>query len=240
MVLITRALPLSSGFRRKIEDSGGEVIGYPTLKIVNTVDLAYFKRVTARSDHYEWVIFSSANGVAAFFEALHASGDMLPQNAKVAVIGAGTGAAFEQRAGRRADFVPLASTGKGLAAEFFRRHGRTGMRVLLPGAAERQGALENVLREHGIEVEALVVYTTVRPAREELPVWDGQADAVVFTSPKAAQFFLELASVPPEATVVAIGPSTTEYLSGRGIMPVFEPLQHDLDGIGEVLHAIFR
>ena len=239
-VVITRALPPDAHFSREIIAAGGTVLGYPTLKVLSAGDPRRIREAIGRLGKYSWVLFSSANGVVSFFERVYESGASLPPAVRVAVMGMGTSDAFEKQTGRTPDFIPLASTGEEFAAEFTGRHGRSGMRVLLPTAAERRGALEEGLRRHGIEVDELVVYTTVCPAPEELPEWDGQADAVVFTSGKAAEFFLRLRSVPASAAVVSIGPTATANLMERGVLPIYEPLDHNLDGVLEVLNGVFR
>jgi uroporphyrinogen-III synthase len=131
------------------------------------------------------------------------------------------------------------STGEGFVEEFARRFGMQQLRVLFPTTAERRGALESGLRNAGFDIEAMVIYNTICPDPGEAPDWDGHADAVILTSPKAAGFFLQLAQLPPECRVISIGPATTAYLVNRRIMPVYEAVSHDVSGVREVLDVLF-
>lgn len=235
--VITRTGAQTADLRRAIEAAGGELVSYPTLQVIEAGDPVTQRKTLARLDDFEWILFSSSNGVEMFYQLLTKFGAGRDLKNRIAVMGPGTAAVFERLSGRSVDFIPAISTGEGFAGEFIRQHGRTNARLLFPTTAERRGALERRLHEAGIGIEPLVIYNTVQP--EGMPEWDGRADAVVFTSPKAARHFLAMAELPPGAKIVSIGPATTDYLVERRLLPVYEAFTHDSDGILEALDVHF-
>jgi hydroxymethylbilane synthase len=235
--VITRALDQAIALRRSVDTAGGKLVCFPTLEVIEAGDPELQKRTLSTLGHFDWLLFSSSNGVRMFFKLLKKLGFTNDLVNHIAVMGPGTSAAFRQLAGRPVDFVPTVSTGEGFAEEFAKQHGKAGARLLFPTTAERRGALERLLAKAGFGVETLIVYNTVRP--EKAPAWDGRADAVIFTSPKAARHFLELAKLPPGAGIISIGPATTDYLAERRLLPVYEAVTHDMDGILEVLNVHF-
>jgi hydroxymethylbilane synthase len=238
-ILITRAAAETKDFRDAIEDAGGELLAFPTLKIIPAGNSTAQEETIRRLDEYDWVIFSSGIGIRKFFELLDRSDCQLGGSIHAAVMGPGSGAIFERNAGRPPDFIPAVSSGEGFVEEFSRRSRGQKLRILFPTTEERRGALENGLSHAGHTVEAMVVYNTVCPEPDEVPVWDGQADAVILTSPKAARFFMKLAEIPAGAAVISIGPATTTFLVDRQVLPIYEAIDHDLSGIREVLDVLF-
>jgi hydroxymethylbilane synthase len=235
--VITRPAEQVTGISATVVAAGGELICYPALQVVAAGDADQQQRALAGLPGYDWLFFSSGNGIRMFFAVLNPEGKPQEIANRVAVMGPGSAAVFAELAGRAPDFVPAVSTGEGFAQEFITRHGRPGARILFPTTAERRGELERTLQEAGMVIEPLVVYNTVQP--ETGPVWDGRADAVILTSPKAARHFLAMAAIPAGAGVVSIGPSTTDYLIKRGVSPVNEALTHDLAGVLEALYVHF-
>ena len=161
-----------------------------------------------RADAYDWVVLTSANAVAEFFDRLQGS---LP---RVAVVGPGTAAALRER-GAEPALVARRSTQEGLVAELPRPPGR----VLFAGA---EGARDVIVRELGADFLPLYRTVELRPTR--FP----DADVVVLASASAARSFAALALDLP---CVSIGPSTSAEARRRGISVAAEADAHDLDGL---------
>jgi len=235
--VITRAADQVTKIDNAIAAAGGKLLCYPTLRVVEAGDAALQKRAISTLGQYHWVLFSSGNGIRLFSRLLEQVRPTRDAVFNAAVMGPGSAAVFKEIFSRPADFIASVSTGKDFAREFAKKHGISGMKLLLPTSVERRGELEHIFDEAGFIVEPLVVYDTVRS--KAVSEWDGTADAVVFTSPKAAQYLLEMAQIPSNACLVSIGPSTTDYLIGRDLFPVIEAFTHELDGILEALYVHF-
>ncbi|MFC1476057.1 hydroxymethylbilane synthase, partial [Candidatus Zixiibacteriota bacterium] len=233
--VITRALDQATALRESVESAGGELVGYPTLEVIAAGDSILQQKTLSALNSYDWILFSSSNGIRMFFELLKKMSISAELTNRLAVMGPGTAAVLQRLAGRPADFIPRVSTGEGFADEFAKQHGKADMRLLFPTTAERRGALERRLGEAGFGVEPLIVYSTVQP--EEAPAWDGRANAVIFTSPKATRHFLGMAKLPRRARIISIGPTTTDFLVQRGLTPVYEAVTHDMQGVLEVLNV---
>jgi uroporphyrinogen-III synthase len=186
---------------------------------------------------YEWLIFTSANGVAAFFDrGLGASG--LDARAlagpRLAAIGPGTSRELVRR-GVRPDLVPERFVAEALLAAF-PAPSRTGARVLLARAEHARDVLPEGLGARGYTVDVLPVYRTVPATPPEgavARVRSGAVDAITFTSSSTAtNLHTLLGSVPdPQPMVVSIGPVTTATARERGFRVDGEADEHTIDGL---------
>jgi uroporphyrinogen-III synthase len=185
---------------------------------------------------YAWLVFTSANGVAAFFDrglAPAALDARALAGRRIAAIGPGTAAALAAR-GIRADLVPARAVAEGLL-EDWPTDGPPG-RVLLARAEVARDVLPDGLRARGHAVDVLAVYRTVTgsPAPAVLAaVRAGEFDAVVFTASSTVERYRELVGAPPvpHPTVVSIGPVTSATAREAGLAPDVEADPHTLEGV---------
>jgi len=226
-IVVTRAREQVSGLRAQLEALGAEVLELPTIEIApvdfTIPDLA----------QYSWVVFTSANGVEAFFDrglarTGHDARALAP--VRVAAIGSGTAGALERR-GITADLVPERFVAESLVDSFERGTGR----VLIARAEVARDALPAGLESKGYTVDVLTVYRTVMAAPDtELiaRVQRGDVDAVTFTSSSTVTNFCDIAGVPsPQPLVVSIGPVTSERAAELGLRVDAEADPHSIDGL---------
>ncbi len=201
IVVVTRARAQASQLRLMFEALGATVIEAPVLQ------------VTFRSHHlavgsrWDWIAFTSQNGVEAFFVALRAAGrdarSLGP--ARVAAVGDATAAALE-RHGVTADFVPSRATSEYLGTEL---PGVSGARVLLPHGSLAEDRLADALRAREADVEPVVVYETLPlPLDDRLRNQVTSADAITFASASSARYLADaLGPVRPAGStkLIAIG-----------------------------------
>ena len=236
-VVVTRAREQASELRARIESLGAAVVELPSIE-VQPLDV-----VLPDLTGYAWVVFTSANGVDAFFErGLAPAGRDARALAglQVAVIGPGTAAALAAR-GVRADLVPARFVAEALV-ETFPAAPATGARVLLARAEQARGALPDGLRERGYEVDVLPVYRTVAttPDPDTLErVRRGDVEAITFTSSSTVDNLCDLlGTVPdPQPLVVSIGPITSKTATSRGLRVDAEATEHTIDGLVDALLA---
>jgi uroporphyrinogen III methyltransferase/synthase len=232
-VVVTRAREQAGELATRLEQLGATVIELPAIRVA----LIDFEMPDL--SRFEWLIFTSANGVDAFFER-----GLVPAGldaralapVRIAVIGPGTAAALERR-GLRADLVPERFVAESLVEAF--PHG-TGP-VLIARAEKARSVLPADLAGMGYDVELLAVYRT-----EPVPVdsgtlerlRSGSVDAVTFTSASTVRNFCEAlgGSVPePQPMVVSIGPVTSTQARALDLRVDVEADPHTIDGLVEAL-----
>jgi len=238
-IVVTRAREQASELRLQLEALGAEVLELPAIR-VEPVDF-----VLPALGGYSWLVFTSANGVRAFFErGLDAAG--LDARAlgglRLAAIGPGTAAALEAR-GLRPDLVPDRFVAESLL-EGFPAPATPGERVLLARAEQARDVLPEGLGERGYVVDVLPVYRTV-PAEPDPSVVEqiraGKVDALTFTSSSTVTNFVDAIGelTGPQPLVVSIGPVTSATARERGLRVDAEADPHTIEGLVEAaLQAI--
>jgi len=226
-VVVTRAREQASELRSRLEAMGAAVIELPAITIV-PVDFLLPDLAT-----FSWVVFTSVNGVEAFFErGLHPRGRDARALApvKIAAIGTGTAQALAQR-GVHPDLVPGRFVAEALLDEFPPGTGR----VLLARAEVARDVLPKGLAEKGYEVEVLTVYrtATAEPDPAALAQLRAGVDAITFTSSSTVTNFCDAAGqLPdPQPVVVSIGPVTSATARARGLRVDAEADPHTIEGL---------
>ena len=228
-IALTREPSQAEPLRLRLEELGAEVVLCPVLRFVEPDDGAPLRAALERLESFDWVLFTSPNGVRTFFEALREQGDARRLGrARLAVIGPGTAEAL-LRQGLRADVVPAQSVAEGLL-EALQGELMEGRRVLLPRAQEAREVLPEGLRARGAEVVVAPCYKTVMP---EPPPGLEQVDRVVLMSSSAARHFRQLCDGDPEC--VCIGPITARTARELGFRRIVQASRFDQDGVVEAL-----
>jgi uroporphyrinogen III methyltransferase/synthase len=214
-IAITRARTQASELRAKLEALGADVIETPVIAVrPHPENLPIAERVDSR---WDWVVFTSVNGVAVFFDALAALGKdaRALHTTQVAAVGSATAEALLGR-GVRADFVPSKATSAALAEEIPRVRGA---RIFLPVAALTGGAFAEALRGRGGLVEQVATYETLAEPLDEAQVARVlAADAITFTSASTARNLgdaLGATALPAHAKLISIGPETSTAVRER-------------------------
>lgn len=215
-VVVTRPRRRSDAMASSLRELGASVIEYPTIAIEPPFDPGPLQRALRSLETYDWVLFTSVNGVRhvlATLEDLDEEPSRALAGARVAAIGPATADALRE-AGIEAEVVPGEYRAEALveavrdAAEPL-----AGRRILLARAAEARDVLPERLREGGARVDEVAAYRTVlgRPDVEDLPerMRQGAVDWLTFTASSTVRNFVELAGRETgSARVAAIGPIT--------------------------------
>ena len=192
-------------------------------------------------DPYRWLVFTSANGVAAFFDrgVVPAGLDARAlAGLRIAAIGPGTAAALAER-GLRTDLLPERFVAESLL-EAFPAPEPGGERVLLARAEKARDVLPAGLSERGYAVDVLAVYRTVAatPNPDVLErVRRGEVDALTFTSSSTVANLCDLLGEvrSPQPLVASIGPVTSKTALERGLRVDVEAAEHTIDGLVDAL-----
>ena len=245
-VLVTRARSQASKLTAKLEELGARVIEKPAISIAAPDDdYAAVDAAIGQLDKYQWLIFTSTNGVEHFFARLYAAGKDVRAlgYAKVAAIGQTTAKKLREY-GIVADIVPQEFRAEGIL-EALKGKLPPQAKILLPRAAAAREILPEKLREQGAEVDVVPVYQTVtaETSPEEIAeltqeLEDGDIDYVTFTSSSTVHNLIKLlGSTAPLANVkkACIGPVTAETLKKYGLTPDIEAETYTIEGLVEAI-----
>ncbi len=236
-VVITRPRAQAPALARRLKHLGAAVLDVPAVVIRDPGDGgASLERAAREVAGYDWVVFTSANGVDRFVARLPDSRAF--GGAKVAAIGPATAAALA-RWHVVADLQPATYVAEELTAALLAAGGAG--RVLVPRAAVARDVLPDGLRAAGWEVEVVEAYRTVpAPIGPERIAAARDADAIAFTSSSTVTGFLAAAgpeAVPP--VVACIGPVTAATARAAGVHVDVVAEEHTIDGlVGALVGAL--
>lgn len=243
-VLVTRSRSQASRLSEQLRDAGAEVIEAPTIDIEPAPQTAAIDGAIARLGEFDWLCFTSSNGVDGFFARLIETGRDVRSLGKVriAAIGSATAGALEAR-GLLADLMPSPFTSAAMADALLATGRIAGKRFLLARADIATDDLPSALAAAGAEVTDLTVYRTARP--ESLPpaavdaLRADRVDWVTFTSSSTVDNFAALAGgldgsikdALGRARCASIGPVTSAALRAQGLSPAVQAEPHTIDAL---------
>lgn len=248
-VVVTRPRAQAERLAALLEAYGAEVLALPTIELEPPEDWGPLDAAVHRLRGFDWIVFTSVNGVAAFRERLRLAGldARALAGSRVAAIGPETAEAL-RRDGLRVEVVPLEYRAEGLVELLGPRVG-PGSEVLLVRATEAREVLPRELAARGARV-------TVAPAYRTVTVADGaervvgllearQVDVMTFTSSSTVRGFM--AFLPPDAierlladvVLAAIGPITAATLAEYGLPTRVMPREYTVPALASAIAAHF-
>ncbi len=241
-IALTRPAATSADWRTRLEVLGAEVVELPLIKVSKDVNLHTLAEVFQELTQYEWLVFTSVNGVKYFFEEFHRVFDDIRAlgMVRIAVVGEATAAAVrEQRL--RVDLQPKKATAEELAKELTSRESMDSAKVLVVTGNQNREVLLEKLNEARAIVDQLPVYKTEETDLAADPLAGDfrakGADAILFASPSAAQSFfdqaatLKLSAKAKRPLAGSIGPTTTATMKQLGLPVDFEAADASLDSL---------
>lgn len=246
-IVVTRAREQASGFLAALTDLGAECIEFPTIEVVPPKSWSDLDRAIHSLGNYQWLLFTSVNGVKYFFKRLEALGKDVRElkGVKVGAIGPKTAEAVRQK-GIRPDLVPSEYRAEAVV-EDLRERGVHKAKILLPRAAQAREILPDELQKMGAQVDVISAYETVMPARDTERVREmlekGEIDMVTFASSSTVNNFLEMFGTDAEllrtwmssVAVACIGPITAETAREKGFPVTLSPSDFTIEAL---THAI--
>ena len=247
-IVATRDRRGNAELAAKIIAEGGNPIEFDTIKIEALTQGNEFLKALAEIGQYDWVIFTSANGVRIFFEAVkNLGGDArVFSSAKVAAIGRETAGKLGEF-GIKADFVPSDFTSAQLAKQLAESVNLKGKKMLLLRSQIGTPEIVENLIKTGADVKDVAVYTSVTGKSDSEGLVEkikaGKVDWLTFCSPSSVRGFFE--QIPAEVVksgrlkVISIGPVTSEQIRKLGVEIDLEAGEHTIDGVLEELKHFF-
>jgi uroporphyrinogen III methyltransferase/synthase len=256
-VVITRALAQSAEFAAALESYGARVISCPTIEIIEPET---FEPLDEAIDHlygYDWIIFTSVNGVEYFLRRLEARGHDVSEldELRVCAIGEATALRLSESL-IHVDVVPeqFKAEGAFAAIEAFlggREHLRE-RNFLIPRAAVARDYLPRALEEAGARADTVAAYRTVtlqetnERRRVEVLLAGGGVDCVTFTSSSTVRNFAELfdttnlKSLLEGVSIACIGDITASTAAAYGLDTVIQPNEYTTPALARAIAEYFK
>jgi uroporphyrinogen III methyltransferase/synthase len=234
-IVVTRASEQAGALASRLSALGAGVVELPTIEIRPPADPAPLDRAIAQLDTYDWLIFTSANGVRFFLDRLDAGeNDLRKLRAKICAIGPATRAAVEALH-LKVDLMGKEYVAEGML-EAFADHDLAEKRILLPRAAVARDLVPAGLARRGARVDVVEAYRTVPPehlAAQAREVLESRPDCVTFTSSSTVRNLLLAAGA--EAlrgiAVASIGPITSLTARQLGVEVATQAKVFTVDGL---------
>ncbi len=267
-ILVTRTREQASSFSERLRKLGAIPLEFPIIRIAPPLDWqplddALRHLCGATFAYYDWLIFTSVNGVESVFERLNEFGLALPIAGvtRVAAIGPATAAALA-RYGVQTDLVPGEFIAEGVAAALIedakgRGASLAGKRILLPRAAVARDVLVTELKAAGATVQEVVAYRTLPVSNDDAQGLEvarllqaGELHILTFTSSSTVRNFMQwLTSSAPDVAeklksnatgeilpiIACIGPITGKTARELGLHPQIEATTFTIDGLIEAI-----
>ncbi len=242
-VLVTRARHQASSLSRLLLEHGARPIEMPTIKIQTIPSTEELNQAILNLENYQWIVFTSVNGVASFFHQVYA----LKRDArsfkgiKIGAIGPATARALAER-GLHTDYLPQIHTSQGFVSGL-KDQDVSGCRFLLPRADIAPKELADKITRLGAEVHEIIAYKTV-PSNEATSqgrqmLLAGEIDIITFTSSSTVTNLLSLMggeqTAIKKAIVACIGPVTAATAAKVGLRVDIVAQNHTIPGLVEAM-----
>ncbi len=247
-IVLTRPDGQSGDWRRAVEALGAEVVELPLIRVTKHYDRHTLVEVFSEIAQYEWLVFTSANGVRLFFEEFAKGFDDIRSLGlvRIAVVGEATAEAV-RALHLRVELQPTKANAEELAKLLIERESLDSAKILVITGNRNRETLVDMLHEARAIVDRLPIYRTEEADLAGDPV-AGEfrrrgADAILFASPSAAQSFfdqaaaLQLGSEARRPLVGSIGPTTTAALKQLGLPVDFAAAEPTIESLLSALTA---
>ena len=251
-IVITRAQSQTSKLRNLLEEKGASVIGIPTIEVVPFAEKQATIEVFAEIATYDWIIFTSANGVKYFFETffkafkdIRSLGIM-----RIAAIGESTAAELE-KLHLQVDVIPKQSDSVALADELIKEHTLEHLNMLVITGNLNQVTMADKLEKEGMAiVDSLQVYETkhldISKNANLAEFKKNGADAIIFTSSSTANSYfsqtdkIRLSKGATTPAYCSIGPITSKTIADKKASVAVEAKEATIECIVKDLEAYFK
>lgn len=237
-VIVTRTRRTAGLLSGKLRKLGADIIELPTTRIEKPTDEMAFGEMVMDCHRYDWLIFSSPNGVERFFKIFYRIYKDAREigGVKIAAIGPGTAEKIKQYH-LSVDLLPKKSVAESLAEAFEKMDASIENLTMLWVRAEgARPVLSERLSAAGVILDEGIAYRTVADTDDitgalERFKHEG-ADIITFTSSSSVEGFLKLKlDLPERLKIVSIGPATSRTLKAAGLDVDVEAKEHNLDGL---------
>ncbi len=240
-IVVTRSREQASKLSQSLHALGADVLELPTIRIVAPSNRMEFAESVVDSPRYDWLIFSSPNGVKRFMQAFFAVYDDIREigGARIAAVGPATAQELKNY-GLMVDVMPKKAVAEELIAEFDRKadefSGIEHSSMLWIHSEQGRDIIMRELMKRKAIVDECIAYNTVPADESNSPAAatlknDG-AELITFTSSSTVKNFMAMKmTLPPSCVIASIGPITSQTLNDYGLKPHIEALEHNIDSL---------
>ena len=241
-IVVTRRTEQAGAFAQKLTELGADVLEVPTIKITTPIEKDAIVDCLLELNSYDWLVFTSANGVTAFFDIFFRRFQDLRDigGARIAAVGPATAAKLRELH-LQVDLTPEEFTARKVADAFKKYQDIENVKMCLLRAEVANRDLPDALQEMGAIVDDIAIYKTV-PETEDPGgacerLLENGADWITFTSSSTVEHFHARFDLPklvkkfPELKLASIGPETSKAITALKLKPNLEAKEHTTDGL---------
>jgi uroporphyrinogen III methyltransferase/synthase len=240
-IIVTRTRQQAGALSSGLRALGADVWEIPTIRIADPVDMMEFGQLVQDSHGYDWIVFTSPNGVDAFFRMFF---KLYPDTrdiggVRIAVVGPAT-AARVRDFHLKVDLQPAEYVAEAIVKEFKTQGSIENLRILIVRPENARDVISKELMKLGAIVDEAIVYRNIPETNDvtggiERFCSEG-ADLITFTSSSTVENFLALKLPWPAGLETAsIGPITSKTMRGLGLSVDIEARAHDVPGLIEAI-----
>ena len=244
-VVVTRTRSQAGVLSEQLRALGADVLELPTIRIEPPSDLRAFAELVQDAHAYDWIVFTSPNGVNAFFDLFYKLYDDAREigGAKIAAIGPATAQRVKDFR-MHVDLQPEEFVAEAVVREFKKQGGVENLRILLARAEKARDVLPKELSAMGGIVDEGFAYRTVPESRDDngarRRLLEEGADLITFTSSSTVENYMALGLPWPRGMQVAsIGPVTSKTARELGLTVEVEARRHDIPGLVDAIRKFY-
>jgi len=241
-IVVTRARAQAGPMCKRLAELGAEVIELPAIKGALPDNKEDFVDALLTLNAFDWLVFTSPNGVTSFFELFFRQFQDLRDlgGAKIAAVGPATAARLREFH-LQVDLMPEEAIGRKIAEAFAKHSSIENTKICLLRAERANPDLPRGLEELGAIVDDIGLYKTVAETEDLAGAADDLrlhgADWITFTSGSTVEHFHARFDLPallkqfPKMRVASIGPETSKALAKLDLQPALEAKEHTTEGL---------
>lgn len=248
-VVVTRCREQASELSKRIRELGGEAIEFPVISIEQPYSFEKLDNAIKKAGEYQWLIFTSVNGVKSFFNRMKDLGLDVRSlgQARLCAIGPATKRALEDK-GLFVEFMPKDYYAESML-DGLKEKVKPGEKVLIPRADIARPLLINGLSEMGLMADEVIAYRTIAQTPDERLidlVKKKEIDVVTFTSSSTVKNFINclgdinLKEAMEGITIACIGPITRDTALEYGLHVDVVADEFTIDGLIDSLCDYFE
>ena len=245
-IVVTRTREQASQLSRELLELGAEVLEIPTIRIEPPSNHRSIVEALLELNTYDWLVFTSPNGVSMFFELFFKKFEDMRDigGVRIAAVGPGTAAKLKELH-LRVDLMPEEYVTSKIAGAFAKFESVENLKILLLRAEVANPELPKALEEMGAIVDDVPCYKTVPETEDRngaaARLLESGADWITFTSSSTVENFHARFDLPkllqqfPKTKLASIGPETSKAITALGLDPTIEAKAHNIDGLVKTL-----
>ena len=246
VVISTRAIEAGDTLPGLLQKQGANLVSLPMIEITPTIPSQDDFNLLNNLNEFNWVIFTSKNGVVNFFKHLSdlKGSTALPGTLKIAVIGNKTAVELDYY-GYAPQFISQGNTSEDLLDEFYKEHNPTNQKFLLSLGNLADDTLYNSLSKDNT-VKRLEVYKTEKPKTVDSTIIElinnNKYDLIIFTSPSTFNNFCSFYDVDKikDLKMASIGSTTSKALEDAGFKALVTAKKSNVEGLIDSMIEYFK